>query len=675
MPYASLKLMPGVNVEKTKALNEAGVSESQLIRYRDGLIEKLGGWIEYLNGSFARVSALHAYQNSTGEDYLAIGTETGLYVYTGGGLSDISPFVLHTEPLQPLSSSNGARQITIIDPVFSGYNNSQMGALGFQRVVFSGALIVGGTIVEGSYPNPTISGGNIRVLAAVAASATETNSGNPPLVRGASGTSTIYAYNYPPSLAPAVGSYINILTDMVIYNQNVPAGFYYVYARQTVGPELGEGFMHIDGVCTGSLQPGVPINNGNASISYYFSPPRTGSTPDNPPPGTESVSSSLWSLDNWGTYLVACPCGGGIYYSNPDDRGIRAKLITAAPVSSYGMFVAMPQAIMVAYGCSIGDSIQVDPLLLRWSDAGNFDQWTADATNQAGSFRVPNGNQIVGGIQGPVQALIFTDLDVWGMSYIGTPFIWSFNILSTGCGLIGKNAVCRFGSGVYWMSQKQFFRLDGSGNTTPIPCSVWDVIFQNINRDQIDKVVAAPNSQFNEITWYYPSANSAENDSFVKYNVVSQAWDYGSLGRTAWIDQSILGSPIAAEAGTNLIVQHEESLNAIDKPLVSSFTTGWFALSESRDIPFIDQIEPDFIWSQWNNKDGDETGITITLYACDWLGAPVNTVNVFTSTRDTPFLSTRVRARFISFKFESSDINSFWRLGNIRYRYNMTGRR
>lgn len=298
----------------------------------------------------------------------------------------------------------------------------------------------------------------------------------------------------------------------------------------------------------------------------------------------EPIVGSDWTLDNWGSILVACPKNGPLYYWQPVGSSVEnLSYMPNAPVSNTGAFVAMPQRQVIAYGSSFG-SIQ-DPLLVRWCDLEDFTVWQAQAINQAGSYRIPTGSKIVGGLQAAQQALLWTDIDVWSMTYIGQPYIYSFNKIGANAGLISQKAAGQMGGTVYWMSQKQFFRFAGAG-VEVIPCPVWDQIFQNLypGTDEngnlyTDRIRCAPNSQFNEITWYFPAyytsgldpetglsidssrVGTGEVNAYVKYNVALNQWDYGYqdtqngnvfVGRTAWIDQSVLGPPIGVAASSSV---------------------------------------------------------------------------------------------------------------------------
>jgi hypothetical protein len=330
----------------------------------------------------------------------------------------------------------------------------------------------------------------------------------------------------------------------------------------------------------------------------------------------------------------------------------------------------MPQRQIIAWGSTFTGI--PDPLLIRWCDIQNYSQWIAQSTNQAGSYRITKGSRIVGCIQGPQQGLVWTDLSVWAMQYTGQPYIYGFNEIATGCGMIGRKAAGSFNGVVYWMGQSQFFMLSGSG-VQPIPCSIWDVIFQQIDMTNVNKIRIAVNSRFNEVAWYYPTTSSnGEVSAYVKYNTVLQQWDYGSLGRSAWINESIFGPPIGADPASLNIYQHETSTDADGAAMNSFFQTGYFVINEADNKSFIDQVWPDAKWGYYNGT--QSATLNLSFYADDYAGQTPVQYGPFALTQATTFISPRLRGRLISISVGSNDVGSFWRIGAMRYRYQPDGK-
>jgi hypothetical protein len=339
----------------------------------------------------------------------------------------------------------------------------------------------------------------------------------------------------------------------------------------------------------------------------------------------------------------------------------------------------MPQRQIIAWG-STYTGIK-DPLFIRWCDVNNYSAWIALITNQAGSYRIPKGSRIVQCIQAGQQGLVWTDLGVWAMQYTGPPYVYQFNELGTGCGLIGRKAATSMGGVVYWMGQSQFYRMAGSG-IEPIRCPVWDVVFQDLDITNHDKIRVAANSRFGEISWFYPTnSNGGEINAYVKYNVNLDQWDYGSLSRTAWINESVLGPPIGAGilpgGGGNYIIQHETSSDAVDASgqavaMNSSFQTGYFVLTEAEYKMFVDQIWPDMKWGYFGGTQG--ANVLLTFYVTDYPGQTPIAYGPYTMTQATTYITPRFRGRLVSIKVESNDIGSFWRLGCTRYRFQPDGK-
>jgi len=241
-----------------------------------------------------------------------------------------------------------------------------------------------------------------------------------------------------------------------------------------------------------------------------------------------------------------------------------------------------------------------------------------------------------------------------------------------GCGLISRKAAASINGVVYWMGPSQFFSLTGAG-VEPVACPVWDVIFQDLDTSNLDKIRVAVNSRFGEIAWYYPTmSNGGEVNAYVKYNVFLKVWDFGTFGRSAWVDQSVLGPPIGADPNNLYIYQHETSTNADGQAMNSSFQSGYFALSEGNVKTFIDQVWPDMKWGYYGGT--QNATVNITFYVTDYAGQAPQVYGPYPLTQSTTFISPRFRGRLVSIGLSSDDVGSFWRIGNIRYRFQQDGK-
>jgi len=746
MPHATIRLKPGVETNNTPSLNEAAYSSSQLIRFLQernglGLAQKLGGWVNYYRSAISsKIRALKGWSDLNAVNHLGIGAESSLNVLTSGNLIDITPEITTTNTPPVFVTTSGSNVVTITDSNASNLTT-------FDYVNFVTPVAVGGLTLYGPYALQTVASTTYTIFASTTATSSANTSTNTTAGSFVVGNTyqivTVGTTDY-----TLIGASAN--TVGVIFNATgVGAGtgtakLVGVYAFKTTNnSSLITGYFDNHGYSAGSsFDIGVPItiggvtlsglytvvstptassftfssttlasstagptaiNSGNVQFTYYIGvgPQALGTgfgvggygvggfgvgVPITQP-GTP-ITATDWTLDNFGSYLVACPAGGAIYYYDPNGQLQNAQYLGGnAPLVNSGIFVAMPERQIVAYGSSF--TLQADPLLVRWCDVGDFTTWNATATNQAGSFRIPTGSKIVAAFQGPQQGLLWTDLDLWAMQYVGLPLVYGFNKIGSNCGAISRHCVGQLGNNIYWMSQKQFFVMMGSGPQA-INCPIFDVVFQNLNTSYLYKVCCGVNSQFNEITWYYPSASSTENDSYVKYNVTLDQWDYGTLGRTAWIDQSVLGPPIGA-GSDNWLYQHEVGNDAVyngqTTGMQSSFSTGYFQLNEADNLVFIDQIWPDMKWGTYSGNQNATVYLTInyTNYATDtatspstsyYSGSPSGQVTsvTFPMTQSTEYISCRIRARFMSFSLSSNDTGTFWRLGGVRYRFQPDGR-
>lgn len=689
MPFGSVTLIPGVNAERTPTLLRAGYSQSALVRFKDGLVQKYGGWQLYSTAVVSGIPReLHAWQDINGVGHLAVGTTSQLAVITGNNLRDITPQTLTTNPTPAGTSSSFVSDVSAValvtDPVLGNRFPTQLNPStstlipGIDAVLVNVPLDIGGILLNGFYQSGNFSVNNqqfaIGVLSgnisgsssATVPTFTTTNGGSDVLVRLGGGLGRNFV----------VGQtvYFNVPTTG---NGVTISGQYQIIQ---IGPF---GFM-INAGMTANASGSFSMNGGNAGFTYYLA---TGNYPANETTGTP-LAASDWTMDNWGTILLACPVNGPVFQWTPGQIGT-AQPIGSAPLANGGIFVSNAQQVLICWGTSgpnlNSNSIQLssfgfyqNPLQVAWSDSGNYTSFIPTTQNLAGSFVIPTGSAIRGGLSVANQNLIWTDLDLWAMNWIGYPFSYGFNKIGDGAGLISRHALQHLRGSVFWWGPNNFFSYDGNG-VRAIPCAVWDAVFQNLNQAFTQNIRAMPNSLFNEVGWFYPSEDSVsgECDSYVKFNITepNAPWDYGlitQLQRSAWIDQSILGTPIGADTSGN-IWQHEQGNDAAGSPMISSFTTGYFYLEEGEDFAFVDQVLPDFKWSLFSEV--PSATIQISFNVVNYPGDTPNVYGPYTVTQATEYISTRFRGRLMSITVSSSDLGSFWRIGSMKYRYSAAGRR
>mgnify|MGYP003321442364 CR=1 FL=1 len=683
MPHAALKLIPGVDQNRTLALNEAALSTSNLIRFVPdrqgvGLPQKLGGWTKFYNSSVnSIIRALWAWEDTNGRSWLGVGAEQSLDVILTGALQNITPQTTTVNIAVSFATTLGSSTVTI--------NATGSGLDAYDVVDIRTQVSIGGLILFGQYQVIPATANQFQIQAVdvlgspvYATSTVVAPGGAVPLFSVTSGSASIQVTLNNHGLQ--AGDTFPVLVSTTVGGIAISGGYTVLSS-----PAPTTNTFYITGQNTASSTTSGSENSGNVQMIYYngigpvaansgygvggYGTGGYGSGVVSPSGSGTPITATDWTLDNWGEIFVSCPLNGPIYTWSPSDNSPIAAVIANAPVANSGMVVAMPQRQIVAWGSTF-NGIQ-DLLLIRWCDVDDYTTWAAQVTNQAGSFRIPKGSKIVQCIQGPQQTLVWTDLGLWAMQYVGPPYVYQFNEVGTGCGLIGRKAAASMGGGVYWMGQSQFFRLSGAG-VEPIRCPIWDVIFQDLDTSNLDKIRIAPNSNFGEISWYYPTkSNGGEVSHYVKYNVILDQWDFGALGRTAWINQSVLGPPIGA--GTNYyIYQHETSTDADGQAMDSYFQTGYFAMTEADIKIFVDQIWPDMKWGYYAGAQNAQ--VQITFYVADYAGQTPVTYGPYTMTQATTYITPRFRGRLTSIKIESNDIGSWWRIGNIRYRLQTDGK-
>jgi hypothetical protein len=707
MPHAALKLVGtvGVNTNETPALNEnGGISASNLIRFfydpnGISLVQKIGGWQRWYVGELPGiVRALWAWEDLNDNSWLAVGTQTLfsqdyalLAAITDGVLTTITPTSATDNITPTLSTTVDSYAVEITDNTITGVTN-------YDTVYITTQISIGGLVLFGQYecapdgvllPNGYTIWSTDQLGDLLPATSTSTTAVLPVFqtvgpvgsVPGST-TATVTLPNY----TYAVGDTFPVLVPTTV-------GGITFYGNYVVQALIDDNNFTIVATTAATSTATGTLNNGKAQFIYSFGegaiPSGTGygvggyglggygiGIPIQPYSGANAINAIDWTLDNFGADLIACPIEPAgeqppfqpIYIWPPGQP--TATVIPQAPTVNQGIFVAMPQRQIIAYG-STETGIQ-DPLLINWCDVGNPYQWIALVTNQAGSFRIPKGSKIVTALQGPQQGLILTDIDAWSMQYVGPPYVYSFNEIGSGCGCIAQKAAAFMNGIGYWMGPSQFFTLSAYG-VQILPCTVWDIVYQNLSKANLSKIRVAVNSLFSEIQWFYPSANgTGEVDSYVKYNVLLNVWDYGSLGRTAWVDQSVLGPPIGADPVTLYLYQHETSNDADGQAMLPFFQSGYFSIAEGDNMSFIDLVWPDMKWGQYSQS--QTATVQISFLVTDYPGDTPKVYGPYSVTKATEYFNTRLRGRLVAVKISSSDLGSFWRIGNIRYRYAPDGR-
>jgi hypothetical protein len=487
MPLQKLQLRPGTNREATTYANEGGWYASDKIRFRSGFPEKLGGWVQYSTYAFVGVCRnMWNWIALNGANLLGVGTNQKYYVENGGQFYDITPLrntTIITLGASPITTTNGSKKVLI---TASGH-----GATAGSFVTFSGATAVGGITVSGEYEIIEVPDGNSYYIASpTAATSTATGGGS------------------------AVGVYYQLNAGNSVYTSGVGWG-------------------------AGTWSRGTWGSGTTVGVGQQL---------------------SLWTSDNFGQDLVISPRLGAPYYWAVDTATYPRALTLSSvattngysgsfvPTSTFKMVTSDVQRFGIALGSNPYDPLDAntafDPLLVRWSDQENVYDWVPTDTNQAGEQRLSQGSGIITGQHTRQEGLIWTDSGLYSMQYLGPPYVWGFQLLMDNISIISPNAAVTVNSVTYWMGIDKFYVY--SGRVETLPCTLRQFIFTNLNVSQAYQIVCGTNEGYNEIWWFYPSANSVVNDSYVIYNHLERIWYYGTINRTAWLDSSLKQYPLGS---------------------------------------------------------------------------------------------------------------------------------
>ncbi len=697
MPFGDLRVRPGVNTLQTPTLNQAGISDSNLIRFQQGLVQKLGGWARKMSTNMGSVvKSLQPWMDLKNIIRIGVGTTDALKFGSGAAVVDITPQLNELTPVINFSTTQGSRTVTIVDTALAGAVLSA----GFDAVFVATDISVGGIIVSGIYQIDTSTVANTYTIT----------------LRGIPASTTVAAGGAKATYTTVAGVRS---VSVTLADHGLVAGSHYdIYEPTIVGGITLSGVYEVYSVTNSGLftiyaetatsadtkSEGYPtIASGNAKFYYYIGagtvpPMRTGGHllnavaigqnalgegfADTVTGGGligKPISPVDWTMAAWGETLIACPRGFPIFIWNASIQTNTAYAIGSGPAFVNGIFIAMPQQMLVAWGCSVGlfgnhPASQIDPLMVRWSDVGNYFSWSPRSTNQAGSFRLPTGSEIRGGIQGPNQAIIWTDVDVYTMQYLGPPLIFGFSKIADGCGLIGPHAACSIQNTIYYMGENAFYMVSSTGSVRSIPCSLFDTVFQDLDDNNRRKCVAGANTLFDEVFFFYPSISggTGECDKYVKFNVGEFTWDNGELGRSAWIDQSIYGNPMGADPATYLLQEHDVGKDADGEAMVSFYETGYTPVGDGETFVYVDHLIPDMKWATLNSS--TPATLEVTLKSQKWSNDPGHMTETLTMTSTTEYLAPRIRGRQVSVRMQSSDMGTWWRNGLSRYRWGPDGR-
>tara|TARA_Y100000004_G_scaffold177163_1_gene218478 strand:- start:199 stop:2085 length:1887 start_codon:yes stop_codon:yes gene_type:complete len=628
VPLQKFLFKPGINKDTTAYTNEGGWFDGNLVRFRKGLPEKIGGWVKRTSNTFiSKARALIGWTALNGIKYVGIGATQKYYVLEGDNYYDITPIRKSSTNSITFSATNGSSTITATD--------SNHGAVQNDFVTFSEAVSLGGNITAAvlnqEYQIVSVPTSNTYTFVAkdtdgntVTANASDSGNG---------GSAVDGAYQ------------INVGLDVFV-------------------PSSGWG---IDTWGAGTFGSASALSVTNQLRLYSH---------DN------FGEDLVFNVRNGGIYYWDASSGTstrGVALSDLANSNLAPTVAAQVLVSDIDRHVICLGADPIEGESRSG--VQ-DPMLIAFSDQEDVTQWEPLSTNTAGSLRVSAGSAIIGGIRARQETLIWTDTALYSLQFIGQPFTFGLNLVNEGVGMVGPNAAVNSPKGVFWMDKKGFYAYTGQVQT--LPCSVKDYVFNDINVTQSFQIFAFINKAFNEVGWFYCSAASSSIDRYVTYNYNENVWSIGQLDRCAWLDEGVFDKPIASytTSNTSYLYNHEVGNDADGSAMQNVFIeSSDFDIDPAGEVfSAVSRIIPDvnFIGDAATGSTGQK--LDFVLKKRDFPGDDLSTVTTASCFSTTTKIDTRLRARQVVLRVQSNDddandIGMSFRLGATRLDVKPDGRR
>jgi hypothetical protein len=724
---AKIKLQPGINRDTTNYANSGGWFDSDFIRFRNGLPEKIGGWTRvYANQEalIGKCRKLYDWSDLLGTQYLACPTNIKFYVSDSSDIIDITPLRRSlTLGNDPIATNNTSNVITITD--------TNHGAVLGDYITISGSSNVNGilsTAINKEFVVSNVIDSNAYSVITTE-TATSTGSGG--------GASVVVQYQFHPGITSTavfegwgsgpwggiLGSYgwgFGPATTLTTYYSGLWTVDNYGEDMIACPRDLTNGYVlgsnpisvtNTSNVVT-VTQANHAFSNGNAVVIGNVTSD-IGGVPIIQLNGTQTitvVNANAYSFTVANTATSNASGGTGsyiftssiIYWDITDSNGPAVSLsnLGSAYAKKYLPYVAAEVMVsdqnrqIIAYGCNPYDVTQAqDPMIVRWSDSSDPTNWDiADTTKTSGEQRLSSGSYIVTAIQNREEILIWTDAALYTMTYVGPPTGYGFNLVGTNFDIIGPNAKIVTGAVAYWMGTNNFYAYNGK--VEPMPCTVRDYVFLDISKENGDKVYCSADSGNNEIIWFYPSESQGGNvsdrevDRYVVYNYSEQAWYYGSMARTAWIDRRSHPVPRSVSPDGYLYDQEtgfDDGSTSPSSAITAYIQSSPIEIEEGNNFLFINRVVPDLTFRNSTTNNGAQPIVKFTIKPQDYPGGEIgagderdvqrNSSATLTVNRFTNQVFTRLRARSVALRVESDEKGVAWRLGVPRLDMRQDGRK
>jgi hypothetical protein len=693
MPLQKILFKPGVNKENTRYTTEGGWYEADKVRFRQGTPEVIGGWQPSSAASYQGVCrSLWNWVTLGGNNLIGVGTNLKFYINQGGVYYDITPIRSTTAAGDVTFVGNGTTTVTVTD--------TNHGCVTGDFVTFSGATGTYATTLNAQFQVTVLTANTYTITTPIVIAVGATGGASvvgtyqinvgpaipAPLVGWGAGTwgqlGTTWGNGGTSTSALRLWNQINYGQDLV-YGPRTGA-IYYWTANNSVTTR---------GVLLNSLGGTVSFTNASptlvTSTILYTEGAAIQFSGGSLPTGVSAATTYYVFQVNGLTFNLLNTSGTEVNTSSSGTGTV--SLIVDVPTVQNNVTVSDISRFVIAFGCNDYGSSVLDPMLIRWSAQDDIYNWTPDPTNQAGFTRLSHGSEIVTTVQTRQEIVVFTDSSIYSFQYLGPPYVWAAQLLGDNISIISPNSAVIASGIVYWMGVDKFYTYDGRINT--LNCDLRRFVFGDLNQEQALQVFSGTNEGFNEVWWFYCSANSTAVDKYVIYNYQEKIWYYGTMARTAWLDSGLQAVPIAANyftaTLTGNIINHETGLNdnttgtavAIDAYISSSE----FDIGDGHNFGFVWRVLPDLTFENAENTPaGAVPSVSMTLQGLANSGSgvtstasqPVSKSSTYVITEQfTGQIFTRMRGRQMIFKISSNQVNTTWQLGAPRIDIRPDGRR
>jgi hypothetical protein len=706
MPLQKLQFRPGVNREATSYSNEGGWFDGDKVRFRSGFPTKIGGWQQISNSQFLGTArSLWVWADgdgSAGSLYYGVGTNLKYYIYSGGIYYDITPIIQTDTLTNAITATSGSSYITITDGTYSP-------SVG-DYITISGASSLGGnltaTVLNQEFVVTSIlSATQYQVNVGVTANASDTGNG---------GTITVQYY-YPSGLdvfsigtgwgagswsrgtwgssySAGIGEQLRLWSnDNFGFNLVIaPRGGPIFYWQDSLGvnthaqslSSVANSITELTDTSTFTSGANfITVTSANAPyIAAYMYITGTGL-----PAGTQVASTYVLGSTTVPITTTTTSASSGNYsFSYPG---------AFVPNATYQVITSAIQEFVITFGSNSynpnNSNTPFDPMLVRWSDQANPYQWVPAITNQSGEYTLTNGSYIMGARATRQEILVWTDQAIYSMQYIGTPYVWGFQILMGNISVMSPNCMITINNITYWMGVDKFYMYTGTVQT--LPCAIWQYVFDDINTEQAYQIFVGSNEAFNEVWWFYVSKSSGGTiiDKYIVYNYLEQVWYYGTMNRSAWIQSGTIQYPLAADYNSRLLYHelgNDDNSTQTTQPITAYIQSSDFDIGDGHNFAFVWRMLPDI---NFNGSTVNDPTVTIQLNARQDSGSAYQpagvptvastqnylTVPEYTVQQFTGQVYTRLRGRQMAFQIQSTGVGVAWQLGSPRIDVRPDGRR